>query len=108
MSSVGWSLVFTTASNEREAERIARHLLKQKWVACVNMLPRVHSLYWWKGKIEKSREWVLLIKTRARNFNRVSSEIQKISSYECPEVISVPIQKGSRDYLAWLSEVTKK
>ena len=101
---MNWSVVLTTAANRREAGRITRRLLDLRLAGCVNVIPRVRSSYWWKGKIENSREWLLLIKSRSSLVKKIEAEIRRVSSYECPEVIALPIRQGSRAYLAWLGE----
>ncbi|ADI31451.1 divalent-cation tolerance protein CutA [Staphylothermus hellenicus] len=60
----GWIIVFITASDPGEAERIAEGIVKEKLGACVNIVDKIHSIYWWQGKIEKGDESLLIIKTR--------------------------------------------
>ena len=64
----------------------------------------IESIYHWKGKMETSREWLLLIKTREDLFKKIKSSIKKLHSYETPEIIAVPIIKGSKEYLNWLDD----
>jgi periplasmic divalent cation tolerance protein len=100
-------LIFITCPNERIAERISESLLKKKLVACVNMVPKIKSVYWWEGKIERSRETLLLIKTKDELFNPVKKEVIKLHPYEVPEVVCVKIRKGHEKYLNWIKEATK-
>ncbi|MBI2871301.1 MAG: divalent-cation tolerance protein CutA [Candidatus Omnitrophica bacterium] len=99
---MSWNILITSADSKEKARTIAQHLLKNRLAGCVTVIPRVESTYWWKGKLERAREWLLLIKGRSSHFSKASREIKKIHSYECPEIISIPIQRGSADYLAWL------
>lgn len=95
-------LVLTTCPDERVADSIARRLVEAGYAACVNILPKGQSLYYWQGKVESAGEHVLLIKTPARQLSRVEECIRKLHPYELPEVIAVPILGGLPDYLAWL------
>jgi len=95
-------VVLTTCDSEMLAEQLARHLVEQRLAACVNILPRARSVYRWPEKIEDAAEWILLIKSRRDLFAALRAEIQKLHTYEVPEVIAIPIVDGSEAYLAWL------
>jgi periplasmic divalent cation tolerance protein len=97
-------IVLSTAGSEDEARKIAHHLVEQKLAACVNIIPRIESLYRWQGKVESSREWLLLIKTTAQQFPSVREAIAELHSYKVPECIAITIEDGSPNYLAWLAE----
>lgn len=96
-----FGLVLVTASSAEEAEAIAQVLIEKRLAACVTLLP-VQSLYRWQGKLERSREYQLLIKTDLAQFKALETQVQAIHSYEVPEIIAVPILQGSPAYLAWL------
>lgn len=100
-------VVLSTAGSLKEARKIARTLVEAKLASCVNLLPPVESIYPWQGKIEKSRERLLMIKTSREVFPKVEAEIRKLHSYTTPEIICLPIVDGSRDYLAWLEQSIK-
>lgn len=100
-------VVLTTAGSLKEARKIARTLVEAKLAACVNLLPPVESVYAWQGKIEKSSESLLVIKTSREVFSKVEAEIRKLHSYTTPEIICLPIVDGSRNYLAWLDQSIK-
>lgn len=97
-------LVLSTAGSEHEADNIAYSLLERRQAACVNIVPKIASIYRWEGKIERSEEWLLLIKTTRDAFEQVRQTIQELHSYEVPECISLPIENGSTSYLEWLGE----
>jgi len=99
-------VVMTTAGSVDEARRIAETLIERKLAACVNIVPRVVSIYLWKGKTEEAEEWLLWIKTAAP-FERVRDAILEIHSYELPECMSIAIDDGSPEYLRWLEESTE-
>jgi periplasmic divalent cation tolerance protein len=97
-------VVLSTCDSEAQAVRIARHLVEQRLAACVNILPGARSIYRWKEQVEDASEWVLAIKSRRDLFAALRAEIEKIHSYETPEVIALPIVDGSETYLAWLDK----
>ena len=95
-------IVLVTAGSEEEAHRIAESLVKGKKAACVNIVPRVDSLFWWEGKLDSARESCLLVKTKASLFPGIVELVKRTHSYEVPEIIALPIIAGSEDYLKWL------
>jgi periplasmic divalent cation tolerance protein len=95
-------VVLTTCDSEKKAAQLARHLVEHRIAACVNILPKARSIYRWQGKIEDSGEWMLLIKSRRDLFAALRAEIQKLHTYEVPEVIAIPMVDGSEAYLGWL------
>ena len=96
-------LVLTTAGSEPEARKIAQALVERRLGACVNIVPRIQSVYRWEGRVEQAEEYLLLIKTVKALFEQVRSAISELHSYELPECIAVSIESGSADYLQWLS-----
>ena len=101
-------IVLSTASSEDEARRIALHLVEQQLAACVNIVPQVQSIYRWQGKMETSREWLLLIKTSVQRFPEVRDAIRELHSYELPECIAIAVEDGSAEYLQWFTESLMK
>ena len=95
-------VVLTTCDSEKHAAQLARHLVEHRLAACVNILPKARSIYRWKENIEDASEWFLVIKSRRDLFAALRAEIQKIHTYEVPEVIAIPIVDGSEAYLGWL------
>ena len=96
-------LVLTAAGSEEEAHKIAHELVVRQLAACVNMIPRLNSIYRWQGKIEESEEYLLLIKTTADNFTGVREAIEELHSYDLPECIALQITEGSEPYLNWIA-----
>src|SRR5450759_4766613 len=96
--------VMTTTETKEQAQTIAQHLMEEKLAACVQIVGPITSIYRWKGKVENAQEWLCLIKTRNDLYNKVEATIKSIHLYETPEIIAVPIIKGSKEYLNWLDD----
>jgi len=97
-------VIFITSGSEEEAKKLARVLVEEKLAACINIIHGVESLYWWKGKMESSKEWMLVVKTQRKKVKEVVKRVKEIHSYEVPEVIALPIVEGNKDYLQWISD----
>jgi len=97
-------IVLTTAGSEQEAGKIARQLVERGLAACVNIVPRIKSVYSWQGKVEEAEEWLLVVKTTAAAFTNVRAAILKLHSYEVPECICMNIEDGSKEYLQWIGD----
>jgi len=102
-------VVLVTCGTLTEGRRIARKVVSQRLAACVNIiLSPAESFYTWKGRIEKAREYLLVIKTTAKRLGSLEKEVKRLHSYEVPEFIALPIASGSRRYLSWLGESVSK
>lgn len=102
-------VVLSTCSSPREAERIAREVVEKKLAACVNIVTGMRSVYRWQGAIQEEGEVLLLIKSSRALFNDLRAQIEKMHSYEVPEIIATPIVDGAAPYLQWLDrELVKK
>lgn len=97
-------VIMVTASSRRECRKIARRLVEEKLAACVNISQPIQSVYWWEGKIENSKEFLMFIKTRRDLFPQIRAEIALVHSYHTPEIICLPIIDGSPNYLQWVSD----
>jgi periplasmic divalent cation tolerance protein len=100
-------IVLSTVGSEEEARKIAHHLVEQQLAACVNIVPKIESVYRWQGKVESNREYLLLIKTSSEKFLQVRDAIRELHSYELPECIALAVEDGSAEYLQWLEESLK-
>ena len=96
--------IMVTCASKTEARKISARLLAKRLVACANILPKVESRFWWKGKLDTASELLVTMKTVRSNFKKIEAEIKRIHSYDVPEIIALPIVAGSRDYLDWISK----
>lgn len=97
-------LVLTTCGSLEEARSIARALVERQLAACVNIAPGIESVYRWKGKVETATEWLLIIKTTERAFERLREALTELHSYELPECIEIAIEDGASKYLEWIEQ----
>jgi periplasmic divalent cation tolerance protein len=96
-------LVLCSFSDVSEAKFCATELVKQNLAGCVNVINDVTSIYQWNGELKEDSECLLVIKTTHVNYENVELFLKTHHSYEIPEIIAVPIVKGSSDYLNWLN-----
>ena len=97
-------IILTTAGSQEEAARIAYALVERKLAACVNIVPKIASVYRWQSKVETAVEWLLIAKTTEEMFAAVRDAIAELHSYEVPECISLAIDDGSPNCLQWIGE----
>jgi len=98
-------VVLVTCGSANEARRMARTLVEGRLAACVNIVQTpLMSVYRWKGRVESAKEFLLLIKTTRGRFAALERGIRRLHSYDVPEIIALPVERGSLSYLAWLSE----
>ena len=98
-------VVLVMCGTLREARRIARRAISKRLAACVNIiLSPAESFYTWKGKLEKAREYLLVMKTAMNCLAELENEVRRLHSYEVPEFIVLPITEGSEKYLSWLDD----
>lgn len=100
------ALVYITAPNRAAAARLARIAVDGRLAACANMLPRIESVYRWKGRVETATETALILKTRMTLIPRLIAAIRKAHPYECPCIVAVPIAGGNPDFLQWIEAET--
>ncbi len=99
----GYLVVLVTCPLDK-AEELVDFIVKGKLGACVNTIKEVSSVYWWKGKIEKDKEALLVIKTSANRFSELLEKVKEKHPYTVPEIIALPIVGGNEDYLKWIEE----
>ena len=94
--------VVTTTATEQQAQQLASVLVEQRLAGCVQLAGPIHSVYRWQEKVEQAVEWLCLVKTKRTLFAAVEQSIRQHHSYDCPEIIAVPIVAGNAAYLDWL------
>ena len=97
-------VISTSCDSEQMALDIGRLVLQKRLAACVQILPPITSLYWWKGDIAQDNEFLVTMKSDGRLFDRISKEIRSIHPYEVPEIIATPVVAVDEDYGRWMQE----
>ena len=95
-------VVLVTAKDKKEAQKIAAGLIKAKLAACVNIIAKVDSIFFWAGKIDRARECLLVIKSKRDKISKIIKLVKSLHSYEVPEIIALPIITGDKPYLRWM------
>jgi periplasmic divalent cation tolerance protein len=99
-------IVFITTSNRREAVQIAEAAVGKQLAACANVVPSITSIFRWKGRVQKSRETLLMLKTSVRRYRALEQFVHSMHSYEVPEIVAVVVEQGLRPYLGWVRSET--
>lgn len=100
------AVIFSTIDKIQDARRIAFTLVDEQLVVCVNIIPKIESIYRWKGKIENEEEVVLIAKTVDGNVKKTIQRIKQLHNYELPDIIVLPIIGGLKDYLDYIANET--
>jgi periplasmic divalent cation tolerance protein len=108
MKETGKIVIFVTTSSEPEAHKIAELLLIRRKAACVNIVPRVDSSFWWQGKLDSAQESLLIIKTKASLLPEIVDLVKAAHSYEVLEIIALPIIGGNKDYFRWIDDEVRE
>jgi periplasmic divalent cation tolerance protein len=103
----GFAVVLVTAPDVKVARKLAKACLESRVAACVNIIPRLESHYWWEGKVECGNELLLLIKTTTTRLAALEKCVLANHPYDTPEFVVLPISSGNRRYLDWISESVK-
>jgi periplasmic divalent cation tolerance protein len=98
------NIVYTTVGSEEEAVLIARTVVEEKLAACANIIPSIRSIYRWQGKVEDESESLIFIKTRSDSVEALIARIKELHTYDVPDIIAIPIEKGYQPYLDWVVE----
>ncbi|PVX24218.1 MAG: cytochrome C biogenesis protein CcdA [Candidatus Bathyarchaeum sp.] len=97
-------IVLMTTSNKQEAKNIVKVLLEERLIACANIVESVSSFFWWKGKIEEEKEVLVFMKSQENLFDKLSKKVQELHGYDVPEILALPITRGSQSYLDWMKK----
>lgn len=98
--------MLVTTANRREAMRIAESVVEKRLAACSNVLPSVTSIFRWKGRVQKSGETLLIMKTTSRRYPALQRLIRSMHSYEVPEIIGLTVERGLHPYVEWVHKET--
>ena len=101
-------MVYITAGDKQEAEKVGKALIESKTAACVNIVDGMQSMFWWNGGVEKDNEVVVIAKTKVGLVTSLTEEVKSVHSYDCPCVVAVPVIDGNPDFLQWIQEETKE
>ena len=104
MEESAYMVLFVTAADAEEAQQISRLLLERRKAACVNIVPRVDSFFWWEDKIDSAQESLLIIKTNASLLPEIINLVKGVRSNIVPEIIALPIIGGNQEYLQWIDD----
>lgn len=100
------SFIYMTCASREEAEAIGEMLVKRRLAACANILPGMRSIYWWRGRVERGGETVLIAKTRDDLVDSLTMAVKDAHGYEVPCVVALPITGGNGDFLEWIRAET--
>ena len=101
-----YRIVLVTCASIAEARKIGRSAVEKKLAACANIVPGVESIYRWKGRVERAREVLVVMKTTSNRLSQLEREVKRVHSYDVPEFIVLRVVAGSADYLAWIRAST--
>ena len=101
-------VIFITTGTDEEAQEVAKTLLNNRLAACVNIAPKINSLFWWNDTLDSAQENLLIVKSRASLLNEIVKLVKEVHSYETPEIVALPIIGGNPDYLDWISKEVKQ
>jgi periplasmic divalent cation tolerance protein len=93
-------------ANQEEAARIGEGVVNAKLAACANVIPGIQSIYRWKGKVVKSQEVMLILKSTKARYSALEKTIKAMHTYETPEIIALPVKEGLDRYLRWVRAET--
>lgn len=105
-SAARFAVVLVTAPDLKTARALARGALRAKLAACVNLVPAVESHYWWRERLERGAEVLLLLKTRVALLSRLETFVLENHPYDTPEFLVLRLDAGTARYLAWLGAAT--
>ena len=100
-------VILVTAKDKKEAQKISAGLIKAKLVACVNIVSKIDSIFFWAGKIDQAKESLLVIKSKKEKLPRIIKLVKSMHSYKVPEIIALPVISGNKTYLRWIDASLK-
>lgn len=107
MEQPDFGFIYVVCASMEEAKSLARLVLERRLAACANIIPTIHSLYWWEGKLEEGNETLLLLKAPYNYYEAIEQLIRSQHSYQVPAILQIPIHRGLPEYLRWLATETE-
>lgn len=101
-------VVLITVPKKKDARKISAALVQKKLAACVNIVDKVDSLFWWQGKVDRAGELLLIVKSTRGRLSRLIALVKSLHGYEVPEIIALPIVAGNTEYLRWIDESLRR
>ena len=102
-----FSFVYVTTKDKAEAKKIGKAVVEERLAACANIIDKMESIYWWKGKLEEGSEAILILKTKEDLVPELIEKVKSLHSYDCPCIVALPITDGNKAFLDWLQSETK-
>ncbi|MEM3555160.1 MAG: divalent-cation tolerance protein CutA [Candidatus Micrarchaeia archaeon] len=96
--------VYITFPNVKEARKVGEIIIKEKLARCVNIIPAMESIFFWKGKLEREKESILIAKTSERNYKKLESRVRELHPYELPCIVAFKVERGSKEFIEWVGE----
>ena len=100
-------VIFITTGTDEEAQEVAKALLNNRLAACVNIVPKINSIFWWNDTLDSVQENLLIVKSKASLLSEIVRLVKEVHSYETPEIVALPIIGGNPDYLDWIGKEIK-
>jgi periplasmic divalent cation tolerance protein len=107
-SARSFRIVMVTTPDLKSARKLIQVVVKERFAACGNLIPKIESHYWWKGKLEHSAEVLVLFKTPSNHLKSLEALILKNHPYDTPEIIALPLASGNARYLDWITQETDR
>ena len=101
-------VIFITTGTDEEAQEVAKALLNNRLAACVNIVPKINSIFWWNDTLDSVQENLLIVKSKASLLSEIVRLVKEVHSYETPEIVALPIIGGNPDYLDWIGKEIKQ
>ncbi len=99
-------IILVTTASQKEAVRIGEEMVNAKLAACANVIPKIQSIYRWKGKTVKARETLLILKSTERRYHQLEGAVKAMHTYETPEIIAISVKGGLDQYMKWVVSET--
>lgn len=100
-------LIYMTAGSKDEAKNIGKVLIESKLAACVNIVDGMNSIYMWEGELQEDQEVILIAKTEAKHVRELVEKVKSVHSYECPCILSIPVEGGNQAFIEWILNEVK-